>query len=172
MKKDGIGGANTLTGLKFEKNTDLNKALLQKKGITIKESEVFYNSKLVGNILQKHSLYKDFLEKKGIDWKKVISKKLLPDECFFNIKTNKLIIIEKKWQQIEGSVDEKLQTCDFKKRQYEKLCNPISAKVLYVYILNDWFKKDNYKDVLDYINEVGCQYYFNHLPINLLDLDL
>ena len=43
----------------------------------------------------------------------------MPDESFFNIKTNKLIIIEKKWQQIEGSVDEKLQTCDFKKKQYE-----------------------------------------------------
>jgi hypothetical protein len=110
MKEGGVGGANTLTGLRFEKNTDLNKALLQIKGIKIKDLEVFNNGKLVGNILQKHNLYKNFLEKKGVNWKKIISKKLLPDESFFNIKTNKLIVIEKKWQQIEGSVDEKLQT--------------------------------------------------------------
>jgi len=171
MKEGGVGGANTLTGLRFEKNTDLNKALLQIKGIKIKDLEVFNNGKLIGNILQKHNLYKNFLEKKGVNWKKIISKKLLPDESFFNIKTNKLIVIEKKWQQIEGSVDEKLQTCDFKKKQYEKLCNPISVKVVYIYILNDWFKKENYKDVLSYIKNVGCHYYFNRLPINLLDIN-
>jgi hypothetical protein len=171
MKEGGVGGANTLSGLKFEKDTDLKKALLQIKGITIKNLEVFNKGKIVGYILQKHNLYKNFLEKKGVNWKKIISKKLLPDESFFNIKTNKLIIIEKKWQQIEGSVDEKLQTCDFKKKQYEKLCNPISVKVLYIYILNDWFKKENYKDVLSYIKNVGCHYYYNQLPLDLLDLN-
>lgn len=171
MKEGGVGGAKTLSGLRFEKNTDLKKALLQIRGITIKDLDVFNNGKFVGNILQKHNLYKNFLEKKGVDWKKIISKKLLPDESFFSVKTNKLIVIEKKWQQIEGSVDEKLQTCDFKKKQYEKLCNPISVKVMYIYILNNWFKKENYKDVLSYIENVGCHYYFNRLPINLLDIN-
>ena len=32
-----------------------------------------------------------------------------------------LFIIEVKYQQVEGSVDEKLQTCDFKRKQYLKL---------------------------------------------------
>ena len=77
MKEGGVGGANTLSGLKFEKDTDLKKALLQIKGITIKNLEVFNKGKIVGYILQKHNLYKNFLEKKGVNWKKIISKKII-----------------------------------------------------------------------------------------------
>ena len=51
----------------------------------------------------------------------IISKKLLPDDCIFVIINNTLFIIECKFQQVAGSVDEKLQTCDFKKKQYQKL---------------------------------------------------
>lgn len=167
----GIGGANTQTGIKFEKDTDLKEALLTKEGVTIKGSEVSFNGELIGYILQKHDLYKHFLEVNSVDWKAIVSKKLLPDDAFFSIKTNTLIIIEKKFQQVAGSVDEKLQTCGFKKRQYERLCNPLkNVEVEYVYVLNDWFKDKSYKDVLEYIEEVGCRYYFNVLPLELLDI--
>lgn len=166
----GVGGANTQTGLWFEKDTDLKSALLAKQGVTIRGADVYYNGILVGHILQKHSLYKDFLEKKGINWQQILSKKLLPDEAYYSIRNNRLVIVEKKWQQVEGSVDEKLQTCDFKKRQYEKLCNPVNIEVEYVYVLNDWFKDARYKDVLEYINTVGCHYFFSQLPFDLFDI--
>ena len=69
-----------------------------------------------------------------------------------------------------GSVDEKLQTCDFKKKQYKKLLSQINIDVEYIYLLSDWFKKPEYKDVLDYIISVGCSYYFNYIPLDKLNL--
>ena len=42
-----------------------------------------------------------------------------------------LFIIEVKYQQLAGSVDEKLQTCDFKRKQYLKLVNYLGLKVEY-----------------------------------------
>lgn len=43
-------------------------------------------------------------------------------------------------------------------------------KKLNIYMLNDWFRKPKYKDVLDYIISVGCQYYFNYIPLQKLGL--
>jgi hypothetical protein len=172
MIEGGIDGASTQTGMKFERDTDLKTALLSKKGIRISGYEVFEFDKRIGYILQKHDLYRNFLERNNVDWQSIVSKKLLPDEGYFSLTTNKLIIIEKKYQQVAGSVDEKLQTCGFKKKQYEKLCKPLkNVKVEYVYILNDWFKDRAYKDVLEYIEEVGCRYYFNQLPYQLLGIE-
>lgn len=67
--------------------------------------------------LSKHNLYK-YLSQEKIDWRKLISKKLLPDEAYFV--NGELKIYEKKYQQVAGSVDEKLQTCAFKLLQYQK----------------------------------------------------
>jgi len=47
-----------------------------------------------------------------------------------------------KFQKVAGSVDEKLQTCGFKKRQYTELLKPLDINVEYIYILNDWFQQD------------------------------
>jgi hypothetical protein len=172
MKKDGIGGARTQTGMKFERNTDLKTALLEKKGIRISGHKVYKNEKCIGSIFQKYNFYTNFLESHNIDYKSIISKKLLPDEAYFSLTTNTLIIIEKKYQEVQGSVDEKLQTCDFKKKQYEKLCKPLKdVKVEYVYVFNDWFKAKGYRDVLQYIQEVGCRYYFNQIPYQLLGVE-
>jgi hypothetical protein len=71
---------------------------------------------------------------------------------------------------LEGSVDEKLQTCDFKKKQYIKLLSQLNVEVEYIYILDDWFRHEKYKDVLDYIISVRCQYYFNYIPLSKLGL--
>ncbi len=99
-----------------------------------------------------------------------MSKKLLLDDALLVIVRETFFIIEVKYQQIAGSVDEKLQTCDFKRKQYLKLVQPLGIKVEYVYVLNDWFKQPSYKDVLDYINSVNCHYKFNELPLSWLGL--
>lgn len=75
-----------------------------------------------------------------------------------------------KFQKVAGSVDEKLQTCDFKKKQYKKLMSPLNIDVEYIYILSDWFRNPAYKDTLDYIISVGCHYYFKYLPLEKIGL--
>ena len=169
MIKGGTGGGNTITGLIYEGEVDLATFLSQQKGYSVEGHEVFYNEKVVAQIFKKHAFYK-FLTSKGIDWEKYLSKQLVPDNALYVIVNNTMFIIEVKSQQKTGSVDEKLQTCDFKKKQYKKLLSQLNMEVEYIYILNDWFRKDKYKDVLDYIISVGCQYYFNYIPLHKLGL--
>ncbi len=169
MKKKGIGGGNTITGLKFERGRDILSILSNAKGYTVRGNIVFYLGKEVARSYRKYGLYK-FLESQGIEYKKIISKKLLPDEALYVIVKNTLFVIEMKYQEVTGSVDEKLQTCDFKKKQYKKLMAPLNIEVEYIYILSDWFRKPEYKDVLDYVISVGCQYYFQYLPLQKLGL--
>ncbi|MDR0650156.1 MAG: hypothetical protein LBG59_01790 [Candidatus Peribacteria bacterium] len=96
-------------------------------------------------------MYKNLLEPNHIDYKALISKKLLPDNAIYVITKETLYIIEIKYQEVAGSVDEKLQTCDFKKKQYKRLLKPLKLHVEYCYVLSDWFMKPEYRDVLNYI---------------------
>ncbi|MDI6802166.1 MAG: hypothetical protein QMD01_08995 [Thermodesulfovibrionales bacterium] len=175
MKAGGLGGGNTLTGLHFERKVDFNELMKSISGYELKKIPhkvglgVFFEGHLVARCFRKHDFYR-FLEEEGIDWKHTISKKLLPDDALLVIVRETLFIIEVKYQQVAGSVDEKLQTCDFKRKQYLKLVTSLGIKVEYVYVLSDWFKKPEYKDVLDYIHSVNCHYKFNELPLAWLGL--
>jgi len=132
---------DTTTGLKFEERVKIN-------------HEGAVN-------LQKYNLYR-YLEQKGIKWDSIISKKLLPDEAFFDENTKEFIIYEKKYQETHGSADEKPQTCGFKIQQFRKIGKALGAeKVSYTYIFNDWFHRPEYADMLEYIKSVdGCDYIF------------
>lgn len=169
MINKGKGGGNTITGLNFEKEGDILELLKKQNGYEVKGSKIFYQGIEVAQSYRKNALYK-YLESQKIDYKKYLSKRLLPDEALYVIVNNTLFIIEMKFQKVAGSVDEKLQTCDFKRKQYAKLMAPLNVEVEYIYILSDWFKKPEYKDVLDYIISVGCQYYFKYLPLQKLGL--
>ena len=131
---------DTTTGLKFEE-----KVQIQSDGIN----------------LSKHKLYA-YLEKQGIDYRDIISRKILPDECY--LVDDSLRVYEKKFQQTGGSADEKPQTCGFKIQQFRKVGAALGIKpedVSYTYVFNDWFQKPEYKDMLDYIKTVdGCDYFF------------
>lgn len=129
---------NTTTGTKFEEQVQIN---------------------TTGINLTKHNLYR-YMDKLGIKWDDVISKKLLPDEAYFDEHTKELKIYEKKFQQVSGSADEKPQTCAFKIFQFRKIGKAIGAeKVTYTYLLSKWFAKPEYKDMLDYIKSIdGCDY--------------
>ncbi|VVC00398.1 Uncharacterised protein [uncultured archaeon] len=170
MIKGGIGGGNTITGLKFEERIDLKSVIGRLPGYALRGSEVFFQGKKVAELYRKNDLYKNFLAKRGIDYSKIISKKLLPDDAIFVFKDNLLNIIEMKFQEVAGSVDEKLQTCDFKNKQYCKIMEPLGIKVRYIYVLNDWFRKKEYLDVLAYIQSVNCHYFFHVVPLDFLGL--
>lgn len=135
-----IVSRNTSTGLDFEKRVVLNK-----NGIDV----------------GKYNMYR-YLKSNGIDWTKILSRKLLPDEAFYDEATKELSIYEKKFQKTEGSADEKPQTCAFKLWEFSKIGKAIGAtKVTYTYILSNWFKQERYKDMLDYIKSIpGCDYLF------------
>lgn len=159
-----------MTGLVYEGKVDLKTFLNQQLDYRVEGSHVLYQDKEVGQIFKKHELYSQFLKPRGIDWRNCISAQLLPDNGIYVIINNTVYIIEVKTQNVGGSVDEKLQTCDFKKKQYQKLFFPLNIEVQYIYILDDWFRNPRYKDVLDYIISVGCQYYFQYIPLQKLGL--
>jgi hypothetical protein len=175
MKTGGIGGANTLTGLRFESKVDFQQLIGAIPGYSVRKDHgkagmgVFFEDMLVARCFRKYDFY-TFLSESKVDWQNVLSRRLLPDDALLVIVRETLFIIEVKYQQVAGSVDEKLQTCDFKRKQYLKLVAQLGLKVEYVYVLNDWFKKPEYKDVLDYIHSVNCHYRFNELPLAWLGL--
>lgn len=131
---------DTTTGLRFEE-----KVQIQNNGINISKTQLY-----------------TWLKQKGVKWEEYISRKLLPDEAYYNPVENSVIIYEKKFQQTAGSADEKPQTCAFKIAEYRKLLAPLNiTDISYIYIFNDWFRKPMYKDMLDYIKSVdGCDYFF------------
>lgn len=175
MIKNGKGGGNTKTGLIFEERVDLIKLFEKLDGYSVinttnkSGAKIYYETEEVARCFKKHEFYR-FLQEYKIDWKKYLSKQLLPDNGIFVIVRDTLFIIEIKFQQVAGSVDEKLQTCDFKRKQYSKLVQSLNWKVEYVYVLNDWFKQKSYKDTLDYINSMNCHYLFNKIPLKWLGL--
>jgi len=178
MIKGGKGGANTnASGLAFEKDVSLSELLI-KEGFSIRltdDGETLFDkkNKKVGVLLPKGKIY-EYLFNKGIisnkQAKGVLSKRLLPDNAFYNYDKDTLYIIEVKFQETSGSVDEKLQTCDFKKKIYVKLFGEHVQKVEFIYILNEWFEKPEYEDTLGYVEEMGCHYYFKQIPLENLGL--
>jgi hypothetical protein len=170
MIKGGKGGAYTYkTGLAFEKSTSLEEALLV-ADFDVQNNKVLKNSTILGELAEKTRLYR-YLERNYDGWESPLSSKLLPDEALFTLKSSRLHIIEKKWQEVSGSVDEKLQTCGFKMRQYNRLLEGTGLELKFTYLLNDWFTHARYRDVLQYIVDSGAHYHFEAVPLSELDLD-
>ena len=178
MKAGGTGGANTnANGLRFEARADLS-VLFEAKGYTLTDCPfgkvLNLKGKPIGLLFTKgggerHGLYR-YLGSRGVDHTKILSKRLLPDGALLNTLNGTLYIIEMKFQAKDGSVDEKLQTCNFKKGRYLALCSPIGIKVHFIYVLNDWFKDQRYKDTLNYVEESQCAYFYNEVPPEVLGL--
>ena len=95
---------------------------------------------------------------------------LEPDAAVYVPAQKKMYIVEMKFQGTPGSVDEKLQTCDFKKKQYTKLLSPLGIEVEYMYVLSDWFLSPSYKDVLNYVESSGCKAFFKEIPLQTFGL--
>ena len=167
-----VGGGNQtkINGLGFEQETTLADALMEAGFLLTPTNMIYLGKENVGKLVSKNHLYKDFLEPNGVNVYDYWSKKMLPDDCFVNYRDKTVYVIEKKFQSSGGSVDEKLQTCDFKRRQYERLFAVIDYKVKYIYLLSDWFRKPEYRDVLHYIKDVQCDYYFNEIPLDKLNI--
>ena len=172
-KHNTVGGGSLTTehGLLYEEYTDLKEALRKADFILEQKKawcEVYDGLHKVGLAVQKHGFYKAFDHLDNNGWNNYVSKRLLPDDAFVNLDTRTVFIIEKKFQMGAGSVDEKLQTVDFKIKEYKKMLPGWEVK--FIYILNDFFEQDIYRDVFEYIKSVGGDYRFNELPLEDLGL--
>lgn len=175
MKFNNHYGINTKTGAEFEHEMNLCKLFVD-YGFRYKKMHnkigfgLFSHENLVARHVCKNNFYK-YLDEENVNWKNIISKKILSDDMFLIVATNTLYIFEIKYQQVAGSVDEKIQTCDFKRKQYVRLVSSLGLEVKYIYILSDWFKRKEYIDSLKYIRDVGCNYFFkDELSLNIFGI--
>ena len=155
---------DTTTGLRFEERVHIGG-----NGIDLSQGKMrVYVEKLYPNVLYSLSRINTCKRDKelyehGAPY--ILSKELKPDEAYYDPERLTLDIIEKKTQNGNGSVDEKLQTCGFKIEQYRKIAKYLNVppeNVHYTYILDKWFdpeKDPKYRDALEYIKSVdGCDY--------------
>ena len=157
-KGTGAGGCNTnKNGLNYEYLTYLPRLLnIEKTKVNFGKGLNDYYYVYKNFIILKHgSLYKYLCKVYNMK----CEKKLNPDECIIDNKLNKLYIIEKKFQQCAGSVDEKIQTALFKKWYYEEQYP--TYKIIYIYVLSDWFKQDKYKPEMRYFKKNNIQVLFS-----------
>src|SRR3989338_7077601 len=95
---------------------------------------------------QGNEIYKKLLEPNKVDYSKILSRKLLPDDAILSTKDRILYLVERKSQEDVRFVYEDLQACNFRNQQYRKLFAPLGIAIRYIYILSDYFKKKEYKD--------------------------
>ena len=160
------GGAKTNTnGLFFEEVHSLEKAIDAREEFTlininpskgkIWSSEVYNTTdgNLLGIVTQKHGYYTDIVEPQGVNWEDIFSSKLLPDNAFINYAKQTIYLVEMKYQESGGSVDEKMQTGPFKLHQYQRLTSHFRDKydVQLIYFLNQYFLASKYDDVKEYL---------------------
>lgn len=127
-KGTGAGGANTnINGISFENKTSIENKLLEnnftkvimnnknKYGYYFEYNDVENNNKIIYLTQNGFKLY--FKKKHNINVYKQ------PDEAFIIISANNynIKILEKKNQNVDGSVEDKLKTGYFNKREYEKM---------------------------------------------------
>lgn len=146
------GGARTNANeLHFEQTTSLDSAL-EEAGYEVRNHNVYKNGINIGMSVPQSQLYKYFLAPNGINYKVYNSKEWHPDEAFINYENSTVYIIEKKFQNKAGSVDEKLPSCDFKKWEYSKLFLPLNF--------------DSFYNVHDEINTNSFEYLFESMDID------
>lgn len=134
-KGSGAGGANTNKhGLYFEEITDL-----KTKYTKIARHSIIFNNHDTIFRLPKYKYIRKELET-HID--PIINNAygcIRLDEYYINEAKKQIFIIEKKYQQVNGSVCEKIQTCMFKKWYFNTLLP--GHTVIYIYCLSDWYKQ-------------------------------
>jgi hypothetical protein len=174
MVKGGKGGGSTRTGLIFEKNVkypELPEGFNYKSG---KFNEVVNNyDEEIGVWIVKAEIYR-YIDKffpqidlgeyeSGTDRKE-------PDKCFINNNKKKVFIFEVKYQENDGSVDEKITNFGYLLDYYQGLFEPSGYEVEIVYVLSEWFftndknkkrsrRKEKYERKLKYLRKNNIRYF-------------
>jgi hypothetical protein len=156
-KGTGAGGANTnRNGLSYENITSLEEHMvIVKEDKKYKTKTVKFHQSEKEFVNANKKSFQKFMESinEYIEIFKPVSGCKQPDEVYIDEAGKKIFIIEKKFQQGSGSVDEKIQTGQFKLYYFSK--NIPNYRIYYIYCLSDWFKKEEYKCVLEYLTDNG-----------------
>jgi hypothetical protein len=174
-KRTKSGGLNTtINGLIFEYKTSIENKLIEhgfNKNIMNKKSKYGYYYEHINNKNKKIIYMTQSGFKKYFKEKFDISTYKQPDEAFIFISNNiyDVKILEKKNQNSEGSVEDKLKTGTFNRREYEKMLNikdEYKFNVAYAFCVNRFleekFKSKNvkYKNILEIMKEDGINLFY------------
>ncbi len=163
----GAGGANTNTnGKKYEKETLLSENYKVIKEREIKSNkkkyeEIKFNGSDIKYIHLEQSTFNMYMNEIGEKNSNITSAPGCknPDDCYIDEVNKKIFIIEKKFQQTGGSVEEKIQTASFKKNHYKNLYP--NYEIHYIYCLSKWFKNEDNSSVIEYLKENDIPVFFN-----------
>lgn len=168
--KSGGGSQTNANGLKFERDTDFSELVDSLPDYEVKEIE-FQDKKItkgfdvfrissgekIGKIMPQTRFY-DYLKELGIE--NTNSRVWKPDEAFFNFENRTVYIVEKKWQESEGSVGEKLLGFGNKRRLYQRLLdkgnNPFAVQFIFVGN-GSFFGQFTYTDMLEMLRGDGVK---------------
>ena len=150
-KGTGAGGSNTnKNGLEYENQKDLSTEydVIEKK--STHEKIVFKRYPDKTFITGRKSQFMKYLSnEENKDIPKCHGTKE-PDCWFISENSNTIYIVELKFQQGGGSVCEKIQTCNYKIRNFKDRYP--NKKIHYVYGLHEWFR-DNCEGEIYYMNK-------------------
>ena len=182
MIKNGKGGANTnKNGLAFQEKCSSVK-VLKDKGYPLKPIEnvdstveaftLEKNGKPAVIITRDSRMYKDiasiYPEANSHD---VMSKEIKTDDAVIDLESKIAHIFEARAQNVNGSTDDKLASCEFKRLELLKFLGPLGFDVRYTFICSDFFKHPKYKDLIDYINsKEKCFICFNEFPLDTIEI--
>jgi hypothetical protein len=150
----GAGGAVTNTnGLAFEKKTDNTERLKANKFLLIRKNSNKYGWYLQKKIDDSTMIY--FMQKSALDMfcKEKLNREICrePDEAYVIVKNGKytFYILEKKNQNVPGSVDQKLMLDEAMVFQY-KYCLGHSVDVHYAFCISKYLKDEYLSDTQKY----------------------
>lgn len=154
MITNGAFGEHTLTGNRFEKNTQLADIFKQNGYTFSDQGEVFdHTTPLHIFYVPKQKFYSFF----GLHIHQVRDKMgqaLEVDEIVVNQNTKTIYFLEKKYQEKTGSTDEKIQTGPYKRFYFQQFLQKFQLSdyhIEYAYLLNNWFTHERYQSVFNYL---------------------
>lgn len=168
---------NSVANIIFDEGSGLSFIRSASLKISAKRGLVIIDGELAGFLCSQDDLYNFLAEnypskassaneakKRKSKIKSILSKNLNPDLAYVNLKAKKLTIVEIKAQNGDGSVDEKLETVDFKRKQYAKLIEHTDLESIeFKWILDKRFEHEKYSDVKNYIKEMKSDYLIDEI---------
>ena len=160
-KGSGAGGANTLiNGLSFENKTSIENKLLKNNF----EKIIMNKKNKYGYYFQNNNMNKKIIYLTQSGFKLYCKKEFnidiykQPDEAFIIIYNNiyHIKILEKKNQNVDGSVEDKLKTGQFNKREYEKMFKKIPHKfnIYYAFCISKFLQDKFQSNQIKYNNMI------------------
>ncbi len=156
------------TVLNLEKSIDIRKAFESLNGyrfIALADDtgyEIWFEDKCVAHCCHSEEFYR-FLARHHKTWTGYVSQPPILADGWMVIAADTLFIIENQ-SKLSETTDAALQCCDFKQKQYAKLCDGLYWQVKYAYLLNKCYLDFIHYDTRNYVYNMGCHYFFDTIP--------